>query len=78
VIAKRQKIRGLKTSARGLERRRRNAARQLDAQVHSGQHRGVEEVTQASEPKDVGDFVRIADRRRHAMAQHAAIEFERR
>ena len=75
MIGERQKIIDLEASARGLERRRRNAARQLHAQVHRRQHRGVEEVTHASEPKDVGDFVRVADRRRDAMGEHAAIEF---
>ena len=67
MIGELQKIIGLEASARGLERRRRNAARELHAQVHRRQHRGVEEITQASQPEDIRDLVRVADRRRHAM-----------
>ena len=44
VIGKLKEISGLEPRAGGLERRRRHAARQLHAQIHDRQHRGVEEV----------------------------------
>ena len=78
VVRERQKIADLEPRARGLEVRRRHAARELHAQVHRRSHRAVQEIAQARLPQYVGDLVRIADRRRHAVAQHASVEFERR
>ena len=78
MIGERQKIADLEPRAGRLEVGRRHAARKLHAQVHRRRHRGVEEIAQARLPQHVGDLVRIADRRGHAMTQHAAVEFERR
>ncbi len=78
VVRERQEIADLEPCARGLEVRCRDAARELHAQVHRGSHRAVEEVAQARLPQHIADLVWIADRRRHAVTQHAAVEFERR
>jgi hypothetical protein len=47
----------------------------LPLYLFCGRHR-VEEVAQACLPEHVGDFLEIADRGRHAVAQDAAVEFE--
>src|SRR5262249_22532583 len=36
-----------------------------------------EEVAQTRDPQHIGDLVRVADRRRHAVRKDAAVEFER-
>ena len=77
VIGERQEVADFEPRARRLEVRRRHAARKLDAQVHRGRHRAVEKVAQTRLSEHVADLVRIADRRGHAVPQHAAVEFER-
>ena len=69
------------TSSRAPEVSRFVAGTQLESCTRRSiavRHRAVEEIAQARLPQHVGDLVRIADRRRHAVAQHASVEFERR
>ena len=44
----------------------------------TGFHGAVEEVADASGAEHIGDFVRVADRGGHAMAQHATVKLRRR
>jgi hypothetical protein len=62
--------------AGGFEMGCGHATGELDAQVHDRFLRAVEEIADALHAKHVGDFVGIADRRRHPMAKDAAVEFE--
>ncbi len=78
VIAIAQKVGGLDPRARGLELGCRNAARELHAQVHDHALGRGEEIVERGGAEDVRHLVRVADRRRHAARQHAALELERR
>ena len=68
----------LEPGAGGLEVRGGHAARKLHPEVHGRRHRAVEEISEARLAEHVADLVRIADRGRHAVGEHAAVEFERR
>src|SRR5579872_3948596 len=57
--------------------RRRHAARELHAQIERGRERSVEEILDPFSAEHIGDLMGIADSRRHAMTEHATIEFER-
>ena len=78
VAGERQQVVDLEFRAGSLEMGRRHAARQLHPEVERRRQRGVEEILQAVDAEHVGDLVRIANRRRHAARQHAAVELERR
>ena len=78
VIAIAQKVGGLDPRARGLELGRRHAARKLHAQVHDHALGRGEEIVEGGGAEDVRHLVRVADRRRDAARQHAALELERR
>jgi hypothetical protein len=71
-----QQVRRVEPRAGGLHARRRHAARELDAQVHHGALGRLQEVADALHARDVGDLVRVADRRRHAAGRDAALELE--
>ena len=78
VIAIAQKLGGFDPRARGLELGCRDAARELHAQVHDHALGRGEEIVEGGGADDVRHLVRVADRRRDAARQHAALELERR
>ena len=63
--------------AGGFQMGRGDAGGELDADVHDRLECGIQEEADAVLADDIGDLVRIADHRRHAIGQDAAVEFMR-
>ncbi len=78
MVGERHEVGGGKRGAGRLERRRRYAGRKLHPEVHDRALRRRQEIADAVETEHVGDLVRIADRRRHAVRKDAAVELKRR
>ena len=63
-----EEVANFEPRAGGLEIRGRDAARQLNPEIHRRRHRAVEEIAETRLAEHVADLVWIADRRRHAVA----------
>ena len=61
----------------GLKSRGGYARRQVEPHIHHGLFGAIEEIANALRPDHIGDFVRITDRRRHPIGQHATVKLER-
>ena len=49
----------------------------MHANIHQRQSRGLKKIVDTRQPTNIGDFMRITDRRRNPMRRHAAVKFER-
>ena len=77
VVAEGQEIVDFELGPGGLERGRRHAGTEIDPNVHDRLFRRGEEIGDAFGTGDIGDLVRVANDGGNAVAQDAAVEFER-
>ena len=55
----------------------RHAGRQLHPDIHQGAGGRLQEILDARQPTNIGNFMRIANGGRHAMRGHTAVKFKR-